>query len=232
MRNPASWQSEELKEANRCLSAEGSVRRGAWLGAETARAAAIAVPASQVQHPGTSRSDKIERNSEGMDMRKAAVAALFALFTSPSLAQTTAGEIEKANQQFVQAIEAGDAATIARVYTEHAVVLPPNARMIEGRDAIQKYWQGVIDAGLGDLTLNSIRVDEYGGDAAREIGWFRVKEPRDQAGPVEGKYVVVWRKIGSDWRHDSDIWNFTSRQGPSGTTGGSAAPAAVGTGDP
>jgi len=144
-------------------------------------------------------------------MKVAIVAAIFALIVSPSVAQTTAGEIEKAKQQFVQALNEGDAEMVARMYTERAMVLPPEAEMIEGREAIQNYWRSVIGAGLRNLSLRSVRLDEFGGDAAREIGRFRVEAPssRDQVGTVEGKYVIVWRKSGGDWQHDSDIWNFT-----------------------
>ena len=165
-------------------------------------------------------------------MKLAIVAALFALMASPSVAQTAVGEIEKASQQFVQAVNEGDAAMVARMYSERAMVLPPRAEMIVGREAIQDYWRSVIDAGLKNLSLRSVRVDEYGGDAAREIGRFRVEAPgpRDQTGTVEGKYVTVWRKSGGHWQHDSDIWNFTEPPEPDVATGTSAAPAAAGTG--
>ena len=167
-------------------------------------------------------------------MKVAIVAALFALMASPSVAQTVAGEIEKASQQFVQAVNEGDAAMVARMYTERAMVLPPRAEMIVGREAIQDYWRSVIDAGLKNLSLRSVRVDEYGGDAAREIGRFRVEEPgpRDQTGTVEGKYVTVWRKTGGGWQCDSDIWNFTEPPQPNAAAGTSAAPAAIGTAAP
>jgi ketosteroid isomerase-like protein len=45
------------------------------------------------------------------------------------------------------------------------------------------------------------------GDAVREIGRFTAEE-HDRNGrtrKVEGKYVVVWRKVGNDWLHDPDI---------------------------
>ena len=70
--------------------------------------------------------------------------------------------------------------------------------------------------------------------AAREIGRFIVgsPEPRDQTGRVEGKYVVLWRKSGGEWQHDTDIWNFTDPSGPDVSTGPSAAPAPIGTETP
>lgn len=167
-------------------------------------------------------------------MKAAALAVLFALLASPCVAQTASGEIEKSKQQFLQALNTGDAAMIARIYTERAIVLPPKADMIQGREAIQNYWRAVIAGGLRNLLLRSVRIDEYGGDAAREIGRFIVEapDPRDQTGRVEGKYVVLWRKSGGEWQHDTDIWNFTDPSGPDVSTGSLAAPAPVGTGTP
>jgi uncharacterized protein (TIGR02246 family) len=167
-------------------------------------------------------------------MKIAVAAAFLALLAQPSVAQTVAGEIENARQQFQQAVNMGDAEMVARMYTERAVVLPPNADMIEGRDAIQNYWRSVIRAGLRNLSARSVRIDEYGGEAAREIGRFIVDPPgpRDRTGPVEGKYVIVWRKSGGEWRHDSDIWNFTEPPEPDVAAGTTAAPAATGTGAP
>jgi len=167
-------------------------------------------------------------------MKIAVTAAFLALLAEPSVAQTAAGQIEKARQQFEQALNMGDAEMVARMYTERAVVLPPNADMIEGREAIQNYWRSVIRAGLRNLSARSVRIDEYGGEAAREIGRFTVDAPgpRDRTGPVEGKYVIVWRKSGDEWRHDSDIWNFTAPAETEAETGTPAAPAATGTGAP
>jgi uncharacterized protein (TIGR02246 family) len=154
-------------------------------------------------------------------MKIAVAAAFLALLAQPSVAQTAAGEIEKARQQFEQALNMGDAEMIARMYTERAVVLPPNADMIVGREAIQNYWRSVIRAGLRNLSARSVRIDEYGGEAAREIGriTFDAPGPRDRTGPVEGKYVIVWRKNGGEWRHDSDIWNFIESPEPDAAAG-------------
>ncbi len=145
--------------------------------------------------------------------RKAAiVVAGLVLMAGPSLAQTAASEIANSQRQLVRALYNGDAAMIARMYTERATVLPPKADMVEGRGAIETYWRGVIETGLRNLSLRSIRVDEYGGDAAREIGWFTAEapEPQGQRSTLEGKYVAVWRKNEGHWQLDSLIWNFTS----------------------
>ena len=71
-------------------------------------------------------------------MKVIVVATLIGLLALPCVAQTAAGEIEKAKQQYIGALNEGDAATLARMSTERAILLPPNAGMIEGREAIEK----------------------------------------------------------------------------------------------
>ena len=141
-------------------------------------------------------------------MKAAVVAVLVALLASPCIAQTAAGEIEKAKQQYLEALNEGDAAMLARMSTESAILLPPNAEIIEGREAIEKYWRSVFAAGLKDVSARAVQVDGYGGDAVREIGRMRVNAPAPRD-VIEGKYVIVWRKIGENWLLDSIIWNFT-----------------------
>ncbi len=141
-------------------------------------------------------------------MKVAVVAALVALMVSPCVAQTAADEIEKAQQQYLKAFNEGDAEALARMSTERAILLPPNTEMIEGREAIKEYWRSVFAAGLKDVSLRPVRVDEYGGDAAREIGRVRLNAPMPRD-VLEGKYVIVWHKMGESWLLDSAIWNFT-----------------------
>ena len=44
-------------------------------------------------------------------------------------------------------------------------------------------------------------------DAAREIGTFMLKTKGAQPQEIAGKYVVIWQKVGSDWKLATDIWN-------------------------
>lgn len=150
------------------------------------------------------------------------------VLTGPGFAQQAESEIKKANARFEQAFAAGDTAAIAQMYTEQAAVLPPESEMVQGRDAIRAFWQAAIDSGLRNLTLSAVRVDELGDQAAREIGRFTLDAPgKDgKATPVDGKYVVLWRKTGEDWKIDTDIWNTSTPASPAVASEGQAAPAA------
>src|SRR3974390_2922032 len=102
-------------------------------------------------------------------MKIVVVAALVALVGSAGAAQTAGGEIERVKQQYLEDLNEADAATLARMSTERAILLPPNAEMIEGREAIEQYWRSVFAAGLRNASAKTVRVDKDGGDTAREI---------------------------------------------------------------
>ena len=127
----------------------------------------------------------------------------------PVAAEDVRAAIEQTNVQIVEAFKAGDAAAIAGFYSEDAKMLPPEATEVAGRDAIQKLWQGWLDDGFKDLTLESIEV-EASGDLAYEIGDFSLQVPAENNTMVTatGNYLVVWKRAsGGDWQQHVDTWN-------------------------
>jgi uncharacterized protein (TIGR02246 family) len=136
------------------------------------------------------------------------VVCLSALATAAA-AEDVRQAIEQVNARFVEAFKAGDAATIASLYTETAKMLPPDASAIAGRDAIQAEWQSWIDGGFKDLTLEAQEV-EASGDLAYEIGAFSLQVPGENNDMVtaSGNYVVVWKRGDEGgWRLQVDTWN-------------------------
>jgi len=55
--------------------------------------------------------------------------------------------------------------------------------------------------------LTTVDVKPLGTDAAREVGTFSLKTKGQSQQELIGKYVVVWQKVGSDWKLATDIWN-------------------------
>ena len=56
-------------------------------------------------------------------------------------------------------------------------------------------------------TMTTLDVKRLGLAAAREIGTFSLKTKETPPKEVTGKYVVVWEKVGKDWKLAADIWN-------------------------
>lgn len=125
-------------------------------------------------------------------------------------AETLRAIIQKNDDAFAKAFNAGDGAAIGNLYTADATILPPGADMQHGRSAIATFWQGAIKSGLKNASLTAMFVEAYG-PVAREIGHFSFDAPGQTPGPdgkVEGKYVVMWRKVEGRWLLDTDIWNL------------------------
>jgi uncharacterized protein (TIGR02246 family) len=121
-------------------------------------------------------------------------------------------DIVACNKQFTDAFGRGDAAGLANLYTVGGQLLPPHSEVVAGRDAIRAFWQGALDAGLKDATLDTVEVD-YAGESAVEVGRYTLRGEGGQIADV-GKYVVVWKSEGGGWKLHRDVWN-TSRPAPS-----------------
>lgn len=124
---------------------------------------------------------------------------------SPALAQNKA-TIEKLNDAWTAAFNKGDAAAVAALYTEDAYVLPPGSAMAKGRPAIEAFWRQAAQQ-MSDAKLTTVDVLPLGRSAAREIGTVTLKTKSQSPQEVVAKYVVVWRKVGRDWKLATDIWN-------------------------
>ncbi|MGC2199122.1 MAG: SgcJ/EcaC family oxidoreductase [Stellaceae bacterium] len=131
--------------------------------------------------------------------------ALIGLGSASALAQEKAA-IQKLNDAWTAAFNKGDAAAVAAMYAEDAYVLPPGADMVKGRAAIEGFWRQAAQQ-MGDAKLTAVDVLALGPDAAREIGTVTLKTKAQPPQEIAGKYVVVWRKIGGDWKLATDIWN-------------------------
>jgi len=120
-------------------------------------------------------------------------------------------DIRTADDQFGAAFAAQDAAALAALYTARAQLLPPNSDFITGQEAIQTFWQGVMDAGVAGATLT---IEEAVGtdSMAVEVGRYELSAA-DGSTIDEGKYIVWWQRTPAGWRLHRDIWN-SSRPAP------------------
>jgi len=130
-----------------------------------------------------------------------------------STAVVDLGADEKAIRRHVdhwlQLIKAKDAAAIAELYAEDGAVMPPNAPIGKGRAAIQQTWASMM--GTPGFALSIVPeqiIVSSSGDMALDRGTYSLKiAPNGTPQTDTGKYVVVWRKIGSEWKAAADIFN-------------------------
>jgi len=114
--------------------------------------------------------------------------------------------IESAMRRYVDASNKGDAATLASLYADDAMLLPPDHEPIRGRDAIGAFWGQGTDEGL-EVTNLAVEVD---GNLGYLVGRYHLpatdEEPADS-----GKYVMcLKRQRDGSWKLTADIWNQSS----------------------
>jgi len=78
--------------------------------------------------------------------------------------------------------------------------------MVQGGAAIGAMWKSMAEQ-VSDPKVTTLDVKPLGPSAAREIGTFSLKTKGPTPQEVTRKYVVVWEKVGNDWKLAADIWN-------------------------
>ena len=123
---------------------------------------------------------------------------------APASAQKA--EIEAVNAKWIEFFNKGDFAGVASLYTTDATAFPQGSPMVQGGAAIGAMFKSMAEK-VGDPKLTTLDVKSLGPNTAREIGTFSFKTKAPSPQEVIGKYVVVWEKVGNDWKLASDIWN-------------------------
>ena len=138
-------------------------------------------------------------------MRRTALVIAFVVgLIVPASAQKA--EIEAVNAKWIEFFNKGDFAGVASLYANDATAFPPGSAMVQGGAAIGAMWKSMAEK-VGDPKLTTLDVKPLGPSAAREIGTFSLKTKSPTPQEVTGKYVVVWEKVGNDWKLAVDIWN-------------------------
>jgi len=106
-------------------------------------------------------------------------------------------------------IKSKDSVAIAQLYTEDGAVMPPNAAIGKGRAAIAQTWAGMMNTPGFELTILPDQIVLSGSaDMAMDRGTYQLAvSPSGKVQKDTGKYVVVWRKVGGEWKAAADIFN-------------------------
>jgi uncharacterized protein (TIGR02246 family) len=112
---------------------------------------------------------------------------------------------------FQVALRRGDVATVAAAYTEDARLLAPSAEVLAGREAITRFWQAGIDAGVDAIELRMTEVSfEPDAAIAYEIGRYALllDVSRGERLVDRGRYLLVYRlEPDGQWRRAIETFN-------------------------
>jgi ketosteroid isomerase-like protein len=110
---------------------------------------------------------------------------------------------------FGEGFRKADASTIGALYTEDAILMPPNFDMMRGRSGAQGFCDGAIKMGVKEANLTTMELTDLG-NMVHEVGNYALKiQPEGKAAfEDKGKYTVLWAKMpdGAVKMH-RDMWN-------------------------
>jgi uncharacterized protein (TIGR02246 family) len=117
--------------------------------------------------------------------------------------------IAETRAAFVAALQDGDAAAASALYTDGASLLPPSAELLQGREAIEAFWNAGVEAGVSEVELDALEL-ERDGSLAYEIGLYALRLQAAGGGTVvdRGKYLLVHaRQADGTWRRAVEMFN-------------------------
>lgn len=109
---------------------------------------------------------------------------------------------------FVEGMRAGNIPAVAALYSENAVVMPPNGPVTLGRLAVEQLMAGFPP--IGEFQFASEELTPLGGDAVLVTGRYMLTmlpPGLDMAVADTGKFVEVWQREASGWKLRWDAWN-------------------------
>jgi len=129
----------------------------------------------------------------------------------PALAQSAdlRAQVEKMDQAWEKAYNAGDAAAVTALYTKDAKVMAPGAEPASGTKAIQALFEGAVAQGVKN-TLTQEDVVGFG-DYALETGKY-VATSADGKHLDHGSFMTLLKKVDGGWKIHRDTWNSSMPQ--------------------
>jgi ketosteroid isomerase-like protein len=112
-------------------------------------------------------------------------------------------------QEWVLACNTKHLDDLLELYSPDALVLRSNYSPIRGAAAVREFFFGALDAGLGDVEIDPLRVDVVG-DFAYEAGRCKALIPSAAGKRREerGKYLwVLQRQPNGEWKMVADCWS-------------------------
>jgi uncharacterized protein (TIGR02246 family) len=136
-------------------------------------------------------------------MRRIAPALVFALLASPVLGQG----VKSVDQAWTKAIKAGDLAALTALYTEDAVMYPPDEAKAKGREAIRASFEKLLAANTVQEAVLTYDTFRTVGNLSYASGNFRLTmAPKAGGDPqtFEGRFTSIAERKGGKWLYVSD----------------------------
>jgi uncharacterized protein (TIGR02246 family) len=129
-----------------------------------------------------------------------------------SLATFERQEVEEFTRNFESLFYAGDVATMASFYADDAKLMAEDTEPIQGRKAIERFWQVACDGAKTAKARRTITLQEIAasGDLGYGLGIVTLGIPQSggQERKITFKFATIWRREDDGrWRLVVDISN-------------------------
>lgn len=135
--------------------------------------------------------------------------------------QNAQQDIQELHSKFLKAFNAKDPAGLAAVYSNDAMLMPPNAPAVKTQLGVQEFARQFFSPSISGILLN-VAETTLTGDYAFCTGYYTLLGP-DGSSIEHGKFLEVLKREGQGWKLYRDIFNSDM---PAAPTAPVAAPAA------
>ena len=129
------------------------------------------------------------------------------------MVQAAKSLLDELREGWTEAFNGQDPVAFGSFYLEDSQLLPPNAPLVDGREAIQGFWKMATDTmGMQDVTLTPLKVDVCG-YIAYEVGAYSLNiQPPGAPRTVDaGKYLKTFERLQSgEWKIAADMFSSDS----------------------
>jgi uncharacterized protein (TIGR02246 family) len=144
--------------------------------------------------------------------RMLAALALTLSVAAPAFAEDAVSLSQQMNEQWRAAYNKGDAAALAAMYTDDAVMMPQGvAQPIVGREGIRKFLDGWLKQRLDNGALPVTEAKMLDDKTLFTAGAWSGEIPATATAPktkVGGTYLTIAVRDGTQWRLRADTWNM------------------------
>jgi len=142
---------------------------------------------------------------------------------APAPTSQASPELAATAEAWEQAFNDRDIDALVGLNWDDVRVMPPNAEMEQGRDAVARIFQGYMDE---KVTVNLEEIESTAtADIGYQVGTYELTA-EDGSIADRGKYISTWHMRNGEWRMSNDIWNSDM---PLPEAGESEAAASAGT---
>jgi uncharacterized protein (TIGR02246 family) len=141
----------------------------------------------------------------------------------PSTAKQNDPSIIEGADAYVKAVVAGDARSVAAMFDDDAILMPPHQKSLRGRPAIQQFYEGWCHSPMKPAAFSFDHLEAtVSGDSAYDVGTYKMSISTESGRSLDdtGKYTAILKRSAGEWKIAYLIFNSDLLPQPPAVTAG------------